>query len=621
MPEQDDTPYKLQLSDERREQLELFLCSRVLAAVSDSEGRNAQLRIWRDQLENLGVTAQNQLWANACDLPDPISFEAFLTILSQIQGALHRDPKVSVEAFYEEDADNARILESWLSVAGSQADMDGKLADFGYNACVDPAVVGYVGWSQVTRQKREVAYRQPGSDLIQPDTEEGAEQVPIIEEVTEERYDIRAIDLSDFFLYPANAVSIERATTVCERMSMTAEELWDGVDDFGYERKAVEELTALGAGDTSEEDQRDAEVDGVTPAGTDGYYTIYTCYTRLPRKLPGDDDPLPEHLLQDDFLVVLCPERNIVLKMAFSPFSERPYFTGGILPKPNKIQGHGLMGMLDALQAEANANIQLGIDASNQNVAPEVIAPEGMKDSLSKQTRGVGQVIYVSGNPGEIVPWPLNTNPMRDTLAWQQDIRARAKAVISAEGQGQLQSKVRKNEEVRAVESASSAKFGMYLSNFQRTVVAEIYRRMVALKFRFGGVDDEGEEFLDAQGKKQTLTSHALRGRYSIVATGTSLTHSPEARVEVGQQKQGIMVGYFQATTTLPPQTHKYFWHGAREQLFDLGERNPESWIGPEPEDQPEQPPVPQGPPRPMNGNGTGQPPPQMMLGGLGASN
>lgn len=587
------TPYKLQLDEDVRADLEMFLCNRVDDAVQGASERNSQLRIWRDQLEGFGVTAQTDGWANACNLCDPISLMAFLTILSQLLGAMHRDPMVAVEAFREEDVENARILEAWLSMAGAQNDVLGRIYDLAHNGCIDPAVVGYVGWHQETRVKREVGYKAPGSSLLVPEDaqEEGVEyeEGPMAEEVTEERYDIRAVDLNDFFLWPPTVKSVNDATLVAERMYLTEEQLFDGIEDFGYEREAVETAVTYGPkgaqGDGSQ--QADADIDGLR---LEGLYEVFVAYTRLPHRLNGEFGRIPKHLLQDDFLCVCCPDADVILKLAFSPFAERPYFIGNILPKPHKVQGYGLMGMLDGLQAEANANLQLSIDASNLTVAPMVVTTEQNKESMAKQLTGPGAIISVT-DPHAILPWPINTNPTRDGLAWQEFIQGRYQSVVSAEGQGQLQNKVRKNGEIQAVEQASSAKFGMYLSNFQRTVVTEVFRRMIGLKARFGGVEEDGEEFADANGKTKTLTPQALAGRYNIVATGTSLTHSPEARVEVGKEKQAIQVQYLQAKAQLPPDSLPLLWHGARELLYDLGERNPEAWIGEEPQiPEPQQP-------------------------------
>lgn len=619
----DAGPYKLSFDADTRRAIELALCKRVNAAVEGATDRNSQLQIWRDQLEGFGVTAQNQNWANACDLPDPISMEAFLTILSQIVGALHRDPKVAVEAFSSEDAESATVIEQWLQMQGSKSNIDARLYEFAHNACRDPAVVGYVGFDRITRKSREVGYKKPGSARVYTEDEREEdveyEEVPLQEEVVEDRYVIRACELSDIYLYPPTAASIDRATAVAERMYVTEDELWDGIADYGYSRNAVEELVKLGPPAPSSDDDKETQdsQDGLNDVGDrDGYYELFTTYTRLPRVYDEDhgERKVPHYLAQDDFLCVLCPQRQIVLKLVFSPFKERPYFIGGILPKPEKSQGYGLMGMLEPLQCEANANLQFTIDSNNIAMAPALMVPESTANKWNKYSAGPGSIIPIPDglNPSDVRPLEWGKAPLRDGLAWQVDLRNRAKALISAEGQGQLTGKVRKQGEIDNMQAQTSAKFGLYLTNFQRTVVAEVFRRMVLLKQQYDGDDDE--EFVDGEGHSRTLTPAALRGKYNIVAVGTSLTHSPESRVEIAKQKQAVQVEYLTAKSKLPPDMQPLLWHGAREILMDLGERNPEAWIGEEPKAEAPQPAQPQQP-QPM-GNGTGQMPAMPMMGG-----
>lgn len=586
------TPYRLDLDGDVRDALHAEVCRRVQGAIAGAQGRDDNLQSWRDQLEGFGVDAQNELWANACDLADPISMEAFLTLLSQLCGSMHRDPKVAVEAFSKDDEEGAQIIEQWLSMETSRSSLDRHLYNLAYDACWSPYAVGYAGYEKCERTVRDVGYRKPGDArvLSEEETEEGEDydEVPVANVVVEERYDIRSVDPADFYLWPPTAESIERATMVCERMSLTEEELWDGVEDFGFSEENVEALCRLGPPQLGDKKEQQADQDGLNEDVSDsGLYEVFTCYTRLPRRLPGGERT-PKHLLQDDFLVVCVPDFQIVLKMAFSPFkTERPYFQGGILSRPRKTTGHGLMAMLEPLQSEANANIQLTLDASNLTITPFLVGPKSAQEDVGKwklQPGGYG----AADAHDQVHPLEWDRAPLRDGLAVQQALQARAKALVAAEGQGALQNKVRKNSEVQATETAAGAKFGMYLTNFQRTVVAELYRRLVSLKLQFGDVDDDGEEFLDAEGHSHRLTARALRGKYNIVAAGTSLTHSPEARIQIGQQKQAVQAQYLQAAVAgMPPKFLKLAWHTAREILFDLGDHNPEASLGEEPKDDP----------------------------------
>lgn len=611
----EDSPYRIELSSEAREEVESEICRRVQSAIEGAQARNSQLQIWRDQLQGFGVTASNKNWSNACDFYDSISLESHLTLLSQIVGALHRDPKVAVESFDKENEDNARILEAYLSMEGSKINVDSHLYHLAQDACWSQAAVAYVGWQEKTRAGREVGYRKDGDARVytEEEREDGVEYepVPVGEEVTEEGFDIRAVDLSDFYLFPANAKSVDMATSVAERMLLAEGDLYDGIDDWGFDAEAVEELCNLGPSDEPERQQIQNAQDGIEGApGRDGYYEVYTVYTRMPRTVAGGDEKIPEHYLQDDFLVVCVPSRQIVLKMGFSPYKERPYLTGGIMPMKDTILGMSLMGILEAIQTEANANIQWTVDMMNMTATPVLKGPKSEADNIAKQSVEPGSYLGLD-SPNEVMPLEWDRSGTRDGMAWQQDLRSRATSLVSAQGQGQLQNKVRKAGEIQAVETAAATKFGLYLTNFQRTVVAPLFQRMIALKAQFGSVDEDGEDFIDGEGHPQTLTLKALRGKYNIVAVGTSLTHSPEARIEVNKHKQEVQAPYLAAVMNkMPPAILKLMWHSTREMLFDLGERNPEAWIGEEPKEEEQHQPQPGMPPPGQPGQQQG--PPQM---------
>lgn len=587
----ENSPYRLELSESVRRDVEAEICNRVSSAVSGAEARNSQLQIWRDQLQGFGVTASNKNWSNACDFYDSISLEMHLTLLAQIVGALHRDPKVAVESFAKDDEEGARVLEAYLAMESSKSDLNTRLYEMATDACWSQATVVYAGWMQKVRKSREIGFRKPGEARVytEEEQEDGVEYepVPVSEEVAEEGFDIRVVDLSDFYLFPANAKSIDQATAIAERMLLTEGDLFDGIEDWGLDADAVEDLCRMGPTQEPDKQQQKDEQDGVEAAGDkNGYYEVYTVYTRMPRTLAGGDEPLPEHYLQDDFLVVCVPERRIVLKMGFSPYKERPYFAGGIMPLKDTILGMSLMGILEAIQTEANANIQFTVDMMNLTATPMFKGPKSEGNNFNKAQAEPGGFMGFD-SPETVTPVEWDHSGVRDSMAWTQDLRARATSLVSAQGQGQLQNKVRKAGEIQNIETQAAAKFGLYLTNFQRTCVAPLFQRLIALKAQFGSVDDDGEDFVDSEGHPQTLTTKALKGKYNIVAVGTSLTHSPESRIEINKQKQAIQTPYLMAVMNkMPPAILKLAWHAAREMLFDLGERNPEAWIGEEPKEE-----------------------------------
>lgn len=586
-----DGPLKLSLSKDMREGVEQELCRRVRQAVADSSERNALLGVWRDQLEGLGTSATNQNWQGACDLNDPITLIAFLDTVSQLMQSMRAATPIAVESFSPEYREDAGLIEDFCAVEASRQSLWSVFYDAAHNVARDVAVPIYCGWKWEERQERGVEYRIPGTQTTveEEDKQEGQDydEVPVVKTKVEQGYDIQVLNMVDFYAYPANAPCLDKASIVGHRFLATEDDLIDGIANCGYDKEKVFDLIDHSPPMETEEWKAEQDSsDGVGPApGRHGYYELFMIFTRMPRRV-GDEET-PVYLRHDDFICVLCPEQNIVLKLDFSPFPDRPYFLGYILPKPGSLQGYCVPSLLEPLQAEANAQIRFNIDSMNLIMAPAMKVKESEAARLNKYKIFPGAAIPVK-NPDDFMPVEWDRTTLSDGMAWQRYFEEKGQAIISAPGQGTLQPKVRKAAEVQDVQAHAGTKFGLYLMMFQWTVVAQLFERMVSLKATFGNVADEGEDFVGFEGTAQKLTAQALRGKYQFVPAVTSLTMSPEVRTQTNQQMGVIVAGYWQAVLTLPPQSHPYLWHLARKQLHDLGEHTPETFIGEEPQAEPE---------------------------------
>lgn len=589
-----DGPLKLKLSQELREGVELELCRRIKQAVADSENRDAQQAVWRDQIEGLGQSATNQKWQAACDLNDPMTLIAFLDSLSQLMQAMRAATPIAVEAFTKEDQAGADLIEDFCAIEASRQGLWKVFYDAAHNACRDVAVPIYAGWKWQERPERSVGYRLPGmaAVLSEEEKQEGEEyeEVPVTKMKVEAGYDIKVLNLVDFYTYPANAPSLEQASIVGHRFLVTEDDLIDGIEDWGYDREKVYNLIETAPEASAESDfkaEQDSS-DGVDPAsGKEGYYELFTIFTRLPRRIGQEETP--GYLRHDDFIAVICPSRNAVLKLDFSPFPERPYFLGHILPRPGSIQGYSIPSLLEGLQAEANAQVRFNIDSMNIIMTPAMKVKESEAARLNKYKIFPGASIPVKDmNDFMPIEWDRTTG---EGMAYLRYFEEKGQGIISAPGQGSLQPKVRRAAEVNAVQQQAGTKFGLYLLMFQFTVVAPLFERMVSLKAHFGDVDEEdGEEFTGSEGRSHKLTTKALRGKYQFIPAVTSLTMSPEVRTQTNDMLGEIVTGYIQAITTmqnLPLEYKKGLWHMTRKQLHDLGEHNPETYIGEEPQEAP----------------------------------
>jgi hypothetical protein len=150
-------------------------------------------------------------------------------------------------------------------------------------------------------------------------------------------------------------------------------------------------------------------------------------------------------------------------------------------------------------------------------------------------------------------------------MGLQEQIVARGKGLVAAEGYGQLDPKQRKNGEMQNVMSAADSKFDLFLTNFMMGV-EDLFKRIAALHMQY---DPEWMQ---------------LRGEFKYIPTATSSTVTPQLRQQLAQAKLQAQQSYFAALMQMPPEIHPMLWHSYRTVLIDLGDRQPEAYLGPEPQ-------------------------------------
>jgi hypothetical protein len=126
------------------------------------------------------------------------------------------------------------------------------------------------------------------------------------------------------------------------------------------------------------------------------------------------------------------------------------------------------------------------------------------------------------------------------------------------------------------LETADS-KYGLYGQNLFMPL-AEIAAFRVQLELQFNPVF---EQTIQTQNGEITVTADDLRKKYRFSAIQISPDSNPETRAARDHQKLSIQAAYFMGTQQFP-QWASEIWHGARQALLDLNERDPISLIGDE---------------------------------------
>lgn len=579
----------LSLPEETRRAVDAVTVRRCRQAVIGSLNRDRQLCLYDDQLNGMLWAGQNTptQWAGGTQIDDPLTREAHLEYMALVTEAIRKSPKVQVEAINDEDQELATMFEKVIQDQEGQSNLQQALYSVAYTSGRDPVGNMRVGWVQKIRKARRTMFLAKGSDTpvyhdMREDGVAYAEVEQSYEAIHHQGCEFHVPDLADLYLYPADCQDTEQAVGIGERMLLTEDQLWDGVRDYGYEEDRVKDLINMGP--THDFDYREWRVrqdraDGENPYSadsTDGFYECFLWFGRLDKLRDAEGNPqLPEESQDIDYMCMVCPNRQIVFKCVPSPYPVRPYAQFYMIRKPNRYQGVGVPQLLDGMQAEANSNLQAWINSMNMQAAPVLIGSQEWITKYSKFKIYPGAVIPETF-PNELRPleFPGHAN---DFGVIQGLIKSRADGLIAAPGYGELTDKVRKNGEIQNVLQATNTKFSLFLQNFQMGLIG-VAQRIVLYWLHFE--------------QQSPMTLGELTSRFRFVPVATLQTATPEARLQLAQAQQASQLQYFGSMAQMPPQVWPFLWHGAREVLSAMGARQPEQWIGPEPQQPPPPPPV-----------------------------
>jgi len=582
----------IRLDEEAREAFEQAIFRRIRHAVMGASDRDALLVEYDDQVEGLSNPTGPPRWNDACDLDAPLTREACLTVQAQLVQAIKRDPKVVVEAVDPDDDDNAQAQEALLSSKSAEIGLDKALAAVAYYAIKYPVGVLFADWTERLKRETYPLYKDGERYIEEHEKEPGKTydtqwfSMPVVEYAGPE---VRAVPTGDFYLYPANARSLCEAGGCGERMLLTADDLLRGISDYGYDREAVYELIERGPGSALDQgfdkrgvDDQRSGVSEVTESG-DGVYECFLWYTHCPllRDASGEFI-LPEEYLTEEFSCVACPDQQVMLRLNFYR-KPRPYIPFYIFPRYEMFYGDCIPQILNALQTEANANLRFFIDSLNITMSPAMKVKMGVEQYNENFRMFPGAMVRVQ-NMDDMEPFQW-APPPHDAMQVQGYLEQAARELYSSSTFGQMPQKSRKNAEVQAVQQAAMSKFDLILFNFQQGL-PDLAARLIALYL--DNVGEEGLEFMDETEHRKRITPQALKGRYIYKAIGTSQSANPDTRLEHALAKQKVATDYaLFGVKGLPPALLKRLWYAARNVLIDMGEHNPEGYLGPEPQEMP----------------------------------
>lgn len=577
-----------------KEDIEDALLRRIPVLEEAHADRDANIRDYEALLSGDNRSTGSPRWPGACQADDPITKEHHQAIHAAVSQSSRLEPHWLVEPSDPEDEEDASTVEAWLHVKYHEYELAKIHYDLAYNALRDPFAILYCGWRQEYEHKYQMQWIDPKThDIFTNEadldpTVDYEESPVLIESVRYEGADLRVVEPTDFWLDPPEAQSVEDAEGVWERLYYTRSDLLLGIQSAGYDEDAVLEILRRPPEGYSLDTAR-GERDNRDGIDTD-LGSTYECHMycgRLPVLLDrATGKPrLRRELWGLDFTILFHKPSKQILKWGLMPFGMRPYIEYHTYRKPNRLMGDCVPSLLRAIQDEASANYRLAFDDKNLATNPVLTCSKTDYQMVSQFSIYPGAVIPYT--PGEGPPRALEFDKscVSADLAFQQDLRSRAADMMSARVYGHVEPKVRKAAEIDAAMQTVNTKFDLVLSCFQE---GDEKLAVMLINLHEQYMPASGETVRAGAGKSITVTPQQLRKKFRYLPHANSENANPQMRLAKIQmlmqavRNSPLYAKWIQGGNFRPE------WAMLRRLLEMTGERNVNSWIGPEPEEGPD---------------------------------
>jgi len=601
MPADTETtdPYALKLPPDLQGDMDMALCQRVHDVINACADRDEDLRSLRWQLEGVSQTVGSEPWPGACEVEHPISRELHTTLCAALYAALKQSPYCLMESVDDEDTDGASSVETLLNTKAQICGYEKALYDTTYIALESRYAPKRIDMVQPITRSFELAQKTPDGQILDPsmvdgeDQSEAQDQIVLSEVPGEKKFQFRAIDPWDFYVYPISAWGPQEdqgCINTIERMWLTSEDLLLGVKDLGYDADAVAEMIERGPaqfdGETGTSRNDELIRDGLNEAvmgqpRESGEWECFCVVGRAPYLLNEQCQPrIPDTLMHVDCEWLCCPALNIVFKQSYSscPDGLRPYSITCVCPKPNRLLGEGIVSLITAIQDEMTAITRFGINNMNLEGTPAMSVPEAWLTKYAKYKLAPGRLMpRLNGADGGMEPIVWDVGAQALIMPWLQMLDSSAQRIAAAESvNSNMGGKVRKAAEVQFSEAMMQTKFDLFLSNAQRGVM-EDFKLMLAYQLQHMSDEDSVVQ----GGQKTTINKEQAERKFQFIPQANSESASPSLRMQKMQQVAEIVTQYW---TQLGPATQigaqSYCYALYHRLLILAGEKSPQTYIG-----------------------------------------
>lgn len=600
MPETEiQDPYELRLPKEQWEAIGNALCDACIETVSARKDADDGLRDYRRLLEGQAQPSGNLPWPGACEIQEMISRELHMTTTAAIYSSTSQLPYTTVEAVHREDIDAASDVETWINIKAKQYGYSNAIYDAIYIANEGRVGPLYVGPDQkIVRSFKLVEQPQTPEEIEQG--EPAKKDLVLDEQPGDFCLELRACDAWDVYPYPVTAFGPqlkEGALGVFERMNLTREDLILGMESEAYNDEWVSEMldkepAALNMDDVQSEFEDDGiQTDTSSKSRETGQYECFLYIGLAPKLLDEEGKPqIPDALMHADVIAMICPALRTMFKIAYSniPDQDRPYSLFHVVKRPRRWFGEGIVSMTAQYADEMTSIVRFGINNMNLEASPVLVTSESWLTRYSKWTIAPGRNLpRQASDPVGPQPLKWDVRSQQLILPWLAHIDNQCQRLAASQGvNSQLGGKSLKAAQIHFAEAMQQVKFDLFLSCIKQGV-EETFRLMISMLLRhFEDDPGIGTATDNDTGQTVTITAEQLKKNFRFLATASSDAISPAARLQKQQAVDAIVTDYWNTYPLAVQGGWAQYLYATKHRLLVLaGERNPERFIGPEPQE------------------------------------
>ena len=496
------------------------------------------LDYWNDMVE-MNVAPRDTPWPNAKSMCVPIVAMMMEAVYSRLVSAVFVPRLYALSALNSQGADYVHDVENWYNAEFRRRHWLREHLDTLFLSLRDGVAIMEVLWEK-KEVSRKMVFMEPTGEVNPDGTPKKKKVVKDSKSIEFNGPRLTPVELRDFFLLPATAKSIEKASAVYRKLYLTESELLQmcegdepvlirervdrvlamhstGINDLQSDPQGTatyEQGGTLTVGDTG---SSDPEIDGEGTKSR-GIYQIWRVHTN--EYDLDQDGEFEENVAYIDEMTQMC--------IGVGPYQywmkKRPFVKCAPMPRPLRFQGWSVPERERGYQEEANARSNQRGDAMDLKISPPLYQVSTAK-LLTKENSWGPHAKYEVQSKGDVGIIDVGSI---DPASWQDEslIYRYAAAMVGLEAptaplMGNQKIPARQQQ---AMQQASNIRLDLMAMEV-RLFCEEVLERIHSLNLQYG--DDESANDLQGSGmetsndgKKFKIPYEALTFPYLLGVAG-----------------------------------------------------------------------------------------------------